>query len=679
MSDDFSPEQAVGPYRPIRELGRGGMGVVHLAERVDGQVHPQVALKLIKRGLDTEEILARYLRERPILARLQHPHVARLLDGGLSAQGRLYFAMEYVDGQPITAWCDERRSSVPERLRLFLDACSAVRHAHRSLVVHGDLKPSNILVTSEGVVKLLDFGIARLLGTQAGPRPMTSEYAAPEQVKGEPPITAADVYALGLVLYELLSGWRAYRLSGATPSEMEMMILHTNPEEPSQAATSDGDAAELAGRRGSTPVRLWRALKGDLDAIVLTALRKEPGRRYASVEALMEDLRRYVSREPIVARPTSRAYRLRKFASRHRVGLAAASVVLALLVAFAVSMGVMAGRQRRERERAEDELSATLTSLGRTLEGEGKFDEAQRLMERVLKLEEERHGPETLQVATALADLGSVLSKKGRYEQALEVETRSLALARLNEPADSPDLLPILTQYSGLLALMEKHDESVALQREAVQIGRKALGDDHPFTIDAVHDLAIGLDQQKRHVEAEALFREELEKRTRLLGPDDITVAKAQNALARSLREQGRIEEAGALLEEAAALARRVAGPEHPETLRILGRLPSIYEKSGKADRAESLEREVLAIRRKVLGPAHPDVARSLSGVGKRMVERRRYAEAETLLKECLSIRVGALGEEHPQTQSTRQELADLYHAWGKPDLAAQVRPPASP
>ena len=636
MSGDFSPEQAVGPYRPIRELGRGERGVVHLAERVDGQVQPQVALNLIKQGPDTEEMLARFLRERPILARLQHPHVARLVDGGLSAQGRPYFATEYVDGQPITAWCDERSCSVRERLRLFLDACSAVRYAHRNLVVHGDLKPSNILVTPEGVVKILNFGIARLLGTQAGPRPTPSEYAAPEQVKGEPPTTSADVYALGLVLYELLSGRRVYRVSGATPFEMEMMILHTNPEEPSQAATANGDAVELAARRGSPPERLWRALKGDLDAIVLTALRKEPERRYASVEALMEDLRRYVSREPIVARPASQAYRLRKFASRHRVGLAASGVALALLVAFAVSMGVMAGRQRREREQVEAELSATLTSLGRTLEGEGK------------------------------------------YEQALEVETRSLALVRRHKPADSPDLLPVLTQVGGLLAWMGKPEEAAALQREAVQIGRKALGDDHPFTLDAVHNLAISLDQQTRHAEAEALFREELEKRKRLLGSDDITVAKAQDGLARSLREQGRVEEAEALLEEAVALARRVVGPEHPDTLRILGRLPSVYEKSGKAERAESLEREVLAIQRKVLGPAHPEVARSLSGMGSRMVERHRYAEAETLLKECLSIRVGALGAEHPHTQLTRQRLADLYQAWGKPDLAAEVRPPAS-
>ncbi|MGH9464902.1 MAG: WD40 repeat domain-containing serine/threonine protein kinase, partial [Thermoanaerobaculia bacterium] len=364
--EEAIPEQPVGarigPYRLVEELGRGGMGVVYLAERVDGQFEQRVALKLVKRGLDTEEVLARFRRERQILARLDHRAIARLFDGGATEDGRPYFAMEHVVGEPITVYCDGRRLSIEERLKLFRRVCEAVHHAHRHLVVHRDLKPSNVLVTAEGDLKLLDFGVAKLLGsgeegqapptlTRVGLRAMTPEYAAPEQVLGNPVSTATDVYALGVVLYELLTGRRPYRLGRRFGAEAERTILEVEPERPSavveaQPEDPDRTAEELARARGLSPGGLRRRLTGDLDAIVLTALRKEPERRYGSAQGLGEDLERHLAGEPVTARPEGWAYRAAKFSRRHRAALAIVGALLGLgVLGFFVERGRRAARR----------------------------------------------------------------------------------------------------------------------------------------------------------------------------------------------------------------------------------------------------------------------------------------------------------------------------------------------
>ena len=303
----------IGPYRLVRELGQGGMGVVYLAERADGQFEQRVALKLIKRGMDSDEILRRFLAERQVLARLSHPHIARLLDGGVTAEGQPYFAMEYVDGVPLHHYCEERSLGFEDRLRLFREVCEAVQYAHRSLVVHRDLKPSNILVTSAGETKLVDFGIAKVLYedvadrsvTRTDQRLMTPEYAAPEQVRGEPVTTATDVYALGAILYQLLTGRPPHQFTGRSRGGAVPHHLRGGPR-----------AAE---RGPCTRHRRRRRLRGDLDIIVLKALRKDPARRYPSVEALLEDLERHRTGLPVRARPDSVAYRARKFLGRHRL------------------------------------------------------------------------------------------------------------------------------------------------------------------------------------------------------------------------------------------------------------------------------------------------------------------------------------------------------------------------
>jgi eukaryotic-like serine/threonine-protein kinase len=335
----------IGPYSIVRELGRGGMGAVYLAERADGQYQHRVALKLIKRGMDTEQVLTRFRSERQILASLDHPNIARLLDGGSTDQGLPFFAMEYIDGEPIDTYAGRAGLSVEDRLRLFLQVCGAVAYAHQNLVIHRDIKPLNILVTSEGTPKLLDFGIAKVLhpggeetSTVTSMRLLTPEYASPEQVEGRHATTVSDVYALGVVLYELLTGRSPYRLRSRTPQEVVEAVRTTDPERPSQAGDDE---------------KVRRRLRGDLDTILLTALRKEPARRYQSVEQLGADVRRHLEGMPVLARPDTFGYRAGKFVRRHRVPVAAGSLVVLALVAGTVATAYQAHQARVAQARAE--------------------------------------------------------------------------------------------------------------------------------------------------------------------------------------------------------------------------------------------------------------------------------------------------------------------------------------
>lgn len=359
---DADAPQQIGPWRLLRPLGEGGMGRVWLAERDDGQMRRQVALKLPHAGPGQAALAARLLRERQLLASLEHPHIARLYDVGLTADGRPYLVMQYVDGEPITAACDRRRLSVDRRLAVFCQALQAVQHAHQRLVLHRDLKPSNILLDAAGQVSLLDFGVARPLdeAVAAGPAeaspltglhgaPLTPGYAAPEQLAGEPLTTACDVYALGVVLHELLTGRRPYRLPVAGLPELARWLRAAPPPRPSETAFSDTDAAERAAARASTPARLRQRLRGDLDAIVATALAADPARRYATVQEFADDLVRHAGREPVAARAPGVGLRALRFVQRHGLPVAAAAAVT---LALGAGLGVAAWQLREARAQA---------------------------------------------------------------------------------------------------------------------------------------------------------------------------------------------------------------------------------------------------------------------------------------------------------------------------------------
>jgi eukaryotic-like serine/threonine-protein kinase len=354
----------IGPYRLERELGRGGMGTVYLAVR-DDELRRRVALKVLRRGLDTDDVLRRFRTERQILADLDHPSIARLYDGGTTADGRPYFVLELVEGEALDAWCDRRRLTVPQRLRLFLQVCSAVAHAHGRLVVHRDLKPGNVLVTGEGEVKLLDFGIAKLLEPEGGEgittlgsfQPLTPGYASPEQLRGEPVSTASDVYSLGVLLYELLAGRRPERPAGREPEPPSAAAARVEERTDGRGRRDLLLPEEVARARGATARELRRRLRGDLDAVVLAALREDPARRYGSVEQLAEDVRRHLEARPVRARRDTFGYRAAKFLRRNRLPAAAALAFTLLLVAFAASTARQSARTERERDKAEQALA----------------------------------------------------------------------------------------------------------------------------------------------------------------------------------------------------------------------------------------------------------------------------------------------------------------------------------
>lgn len=382
-AEDVSGKE-IGAYRLVREIGRGGMGVVYEAARADAAFHKRVALKVLKRGMDTDAVVARFRTERQILAGLEHPHIGRLLDGGTTAEGLPFFVLEYIDGQPITKYCDQHKLSITDRLKLFQQVCSAVQFAHRNLIVHRDIKPGNILVTSEGVPKLLDFGIAKVVRgenplsnldmtaadlTVTGHTPMTPAYASPEQVRGATVTTASDVYSLGILLYELLTGQRPYDVSG--PFEQAARLIQTHePPKPSaivtrkNTATAEESATTTAEQasavREGTPARLRKRLRGDLDTIVLTALQKEPERRYGSVEALAEDLRRHLEGMPVKAQPDSFRYRTEKFIRRNRLAVAAGLLLTLSLVGGIITTTWQARVARAERARAEAERAVAV-------------------------------------------------------------------------------------------------------------------------------------------------------------------------------------------------------------------------------------------------------------------------------------------------------------------------------
>ena len=497
---DRAPPAVLGPYRLIEQIGHGGMGVVYRAERADGQYTQTVAIKLVRTDFATPDLVQRSRSERQILARLEHASIARLLDGAVAADGSPYLVMEYVSGRPITEHCDAARLTIDQRLRLFQVVCRAVHYAHQNLVVHRDLKPSNILVTADGQVKLLDFGIAKLMtpddpGDAASARTllplMTPDYASPEQVRGESITTATDVYALGLLLYELLCGERAQRAGGASPVAIEHTICEVEPQAPS-VSVAKGTAAEIAerarGRGGMRIEQLQKQLRGDLDTIVDMALRKEPARRYASAEQLAIDIERHLGGQPVVARPDTFGYRTAKFLRRNRVGVAAAiAVILSIVAGLSVALIGMVRARDAERQAVAEAAVATsvseflvnlfrasdpeeargdtvtarelldrgadrirsglddqpevrarlLGTIAQAYESLGSFEQALALREEELAIQQAASGPESAAVGMTLAELADLYGRRGEYARAKEAASQAVAMLERSPDADS--------------------------------------------------------------------------------------------------------------------------------------------------------------------------------------------------------------------------------------------------
>ena len=639
----------VGPYRVLRELARGGMGAVYLAERADGQFEQRVALKLIKRGMDSDEIHRRFLAERQILARLGHRHIARLLDGGVTADAQPWFAMEYVDGRPITAHSTRGGLSINARLDLFGDVVEAVRFAHQNLIVHRDLKPSNILVTDVGEVKLLDFGIAKLLHASPGEgtltdtnlHAMTPEYAAPEQVRGEPVTTATDVYALGAVLYELLTGRRATRLERHTPAEIERVICEVEPEPP--------------------------GLGGDLDTIVLKALHKDPARRYPSAEALLDDLRRHLAGLPVRARPDTLGYRARKFIQRHRVGVAAGvALVLSLMAGFA---GTLWQTQLATREAAKSrEVKDFLIGLFQVSDPEqsrGRDITARELLERGGRGVDTALAGQPEVQAELLEVLGSIHRNLGLYRQADTLLGRSVALSRTLYAAGDSALVDRLTTWSTVLYLEGQWERAESLLHRAIAEGRKGLGSGSPTVAKALGQLAAVRQKRGDYPAADTLFREAVAISRGYYGSESLELAESLNNFGVFLWETTALEGADSAYREAIALRRRHLDPDHPDLIMSLHNLASLRAAQGRLGETEQLQREVLQRRRRLYPGGHPDVAFALHNLASTLDVEGRPTEAESLFSEALEIRRRWLGPDHTHTLNTLNNLAVLRYRMG--------------
>ena len=708
VPEALPPGARVGPYRVEGELGRGGMGVVYRARRADGVFDKAVALKLVKRGMDTDEVLRRFQRERQVLASLDHPGIARLLDGGAAADGRPFLVMELAEGEPVTDYAAHRHLGLGARVELFVQVCEAVRHAHRHLVVHRDLKPSNIVV-AEGEdgrarVKLLDFGIAHLLDadadealTQAGGRRLTPAYAAPEQLRGEAVTTATDVHALGVVLYELLAGER--------------------PPAPGARPTPPPSASAPDGRR--------RRLRGDLDTICLKALRERPAERYPSVEALADDLERYRAGEPVQARPASAAYRVGKFVRRHRVGVAAASAFVGLLAASVVALAVQQQRTAQERDRAEEitdllvgvfeapagaalrgdtltarhlvqraasrldslqaqpALQAELTHLvGRLYRNLGDFRAAVPYQQRTLALWESRFGDDDPRTVGAVFNLGYLYHEQGQYARADSQFSRWTALReRVPAPGDleEADRLTLIGAFRAIQARYSGGDatgyaEAGRLHREALSIYDR-VAPRHPGRAAVLVNYGALERNRGNYETALRLDGDAVRLLRRYEGGDaDVdphALPTALQSLAADYQRLGRLDEAEGALREAIGLVRGGDWPNAPFLLKQLG---VILTSRGRADEAEALLEEAVARLGDMRGPGDSITLLVQLDLGEALWRQGRFEEAEALMRAAYDAFETRPTRSLPFARQAAQALAALYDAWERPGAAARYR-----
>ncbi len=636
--------QTFGAYRLVSHIGQGGMGSVWLAERCDGRFEGRAAIKLLNVALMGRAGEERFRREGHILARLTHPHIAHLVDAGVSETGHPYLVLEHVQGQRIDDYCDENRLDIDARLRLFLDVLEAVAHAHANLIVHRDLKPANVLVSVAGQVKLLDFGIAKLLEgdaqsgtalpaeasalTREGGGALTPEYAAPEQVTGAQVTTATDVYALGVLLYVLLSGQHPAGSGVRSPADLVRAIVDTEPRKLSDAVVSQDETPETlarhAGRCGTTPGRLRRRLQGDLDTIVAKTLKKTAPERYASVTALAEDLRRSLHHEPISARPDTLRYRTATFVRRHVRGVATTAAVVLLLGAltafYTTRLATERDRARLEAEKAA-KVSELLTGL---LTGSDPYEPR------------ETRGEPTVR---GLLDAGAARVQKELGAQ----------------PELQAEMLTVMGRTYRRLGLFDK---AQPLLEQALAIARPVFGPEHERLAQSLHDLGVLLTDRGDYTAAGRSLEQALSMRRKLLGSEHADVAVTLVELGRVYQDQGFNRRAEPLQREALAVRRKALGDAHRETAVSLSDLASVLRLNGDLAGAESLLRQCLETNRKAVGEDHPNMSTPLNDLGLIVAARGDYPGAEALFRQALVKGRQTLGEQHPTVPATLNNLS---------------------
>jgi eukaryotic-like serine/threonine-protein kinase len=729
--------RVLGNYRLVSVLGHGGTGTVYLAERADRQYSAQVAIKIVDSGSLHVDLGLRFRAERQILASLNHANIARLLDAGETPEGQPFLVMEYVHGEPLDRFCDQRQLDLHARLRLFLEICNAVQYAHQNLVVHRDLKPANILVTVEGAPKLLDFGIAKLLDsgeaaavlalTRMNDRLLTPEYASPEQILGRPVTTASDVYALGVVLYELLTGLRPYTVpASASQLELERSICVTDPVRPSAAVRrfmgspalgEHADIGVLAAARGVTPEKLARRLSGDIDAIVMRALRKEPERRYASVEQFAADLRRYLAREPVGARQGNWIYYSQRFARRHAFGVSAGAAFFVFVIAFGVAMSIQTQRIAAERDRATQENAIAervsefmLSIFGASdpFESHGKVVTARQLLDQAGRnIRGDVSQPPEVR-ARLLEAIGRAYNRQNEYALAVSFLEQGLHIRNQMEEPDGAQIASMMSELSNAQRLLgdlpaaektlraaldltkqHRNERSLTyamllsnLGRGELQVGNisaahryleeslalnKALRDPRDpeiavllLLLSSVYLWSDDLPAAERASRAAVdIFREQVAE----MHPDRV---QAELRLAEVLLAQDRADEADPLFQKSLEAHRTLYGSNSRQEADVLDSLASVRRAQGSLAEAEGYSRRALASMRAALGDEHFMTGYFSAALGSHLLRSRKFEEAERLVQQSLKIYEKTLPADHQYVAASEHVLGEIYLESGR-------------
>ena len=668
-----SASRSIGPYRLLHIIGEGGMGEVWLAEQT-APIRRQVALKVIKAGMDTVQVVARFEAERQALALMDHPAIATVYDGGSTPEGRPYFVMEHVKGEPITTYCDRHKLAMRDRLELFAQVCDGVQHAHQKGVIHRDLKPSNVLVAVQDdrpVPKIIDFGVAkatarqltdRTLYTELGAMIGTLEYMSPEQAEmgGLDIDTRTDVYALGVILYELLSGtlpFESKELRQAGFAEIQRTIREKEPPRPSTRITRLGGASTSAAtNRNTEPRRLASVLRGDLDWVTMRALEKDRTRRYQTVNALAAEVRRYLNHEPVVAGPPSAVYRAKKFVRRHRFGVAAAATLVVLLAAFAVTMALQARRIALERDRANREAETArqvssflvgLFEVAKPSEAAANSVTAREILDKgAARIQTDLREQPAVQAAL-MSTMGEAYHSLGSYKNARTLKDQALTLQRQVYGPGSPEAAGGLISLAETLSSQAEYKEAERRAREAVALLRAAPGAGAMLAL-ALRELAWSLYLQGNAADAESAAREAYGLYARQPNPPDKELADSLSTLGGILLDKADLAGAARAYEEALTLRRRAYGPSHPRTVSASANLAAVWIAQGELAKAEAAYREIVALDRQQLGPDHPGLGNSLSNLGAILYLQKKYYEAENYYRQALAIDRRAMGERHP-------------------------------
>lgn len=663
--------EKIGPWRLLRLLGTGGMGVVYLAERADGSYHQKAALKLLRQVYKHKELenssVHRFQQERQILAQLDHPNIARLYDGGYTGEGLPWLAMEYIDGLPITDWCRQNNSSLDQRLDLFKKICDAIRYAHKNLIVHRDLKPENILVTPDGQVKILDFGIAKLLDeelsdaqhalTQTGIRAMSLYYAAPEQITGESITTATDVYALGLLLYELIAGDYPFKLQELNRRQIEQVIRNEEPVKPS--ALQKRDVAVFGGN-------LFAGKRDDLDAITLKALRKEPDQRYENAGDMLDDIFRYQNDMPLIARRDTVQYRLSKFIKRHNrslsVGVAIMMVMIGLTAYYTLQLTNERDIAQREAARA-DQVSKFLADMfiaSDPSEARGENITARELLHRgAERIREFTDQPEVQ--ASMMQLIGRVYWSIGSYEEALPLLEQAIEI-RQGHSDNSPAELA-LSHYTLGVVLHElgNYREAVPHFEQAVEVFRKNPDHISPEYAASLENMGYVEDARRNYAASEELHREALEVRLSLFGPDHPDFASSHHSIAITRYHQGDLDGAIAGQREAVRIFRVNKMIDTRLGARALRQLGTSMIEKGEFDEAEEILLKVLDVNKRIHGEIHLDTGLAVRTLATLNHKRGDFIAAARLYGESLAILREAIGERHVMVGQVLQEMGDLF------------------